>query len=80
MTIMSSDKARENLPGLIDEVATSHQPVQIVGDGSTAVLVAEEDWRAIQKTLYLVSIPGMRDSIRDGLITPVEQCSEKAAW
>lgn len=80
MTALPSDKARENLSGLIEQVSQSHEPVQIVGGGSAAVLVAEEDWRAIQETLYLLSIPGMRESIRDGLAAPLEECSEDAGW
>ncbi|HNR29323.1 MAG TPA: type II toxin-antitoxin system Phd/YefM family antitoxin [Candidatus Hydrogenedentes bacterium] len=80
MTTVPSDKARENLSGLVDEVAASHQPVQIVGGDHAAVLVAEEDWRAIQETLHLVSIPGMRESIREGMAAPAEECSEEPGW
>jgi PHD/YefM family antitoxin component YafN of YafNO toxin-antitoxin module len=51
-----------------------------MGKRSNAILISEEDWRAIQETLYLISIPGMRESIRKGLKTPLEKCSEKAGW
>jgi PHD/YefM family antitoxin component YafN of YafNO toxin-antitoxin module len=64
----------------VDEVKESHVPVQIVGRRSSAVLVAEEDWRAIEETLYLISIPGMRDLIRKGVKMPVEKCSEAPGW
>ncbi|MDD5170013.1 MAG: type II toxin-antitoxin system Phd/YefM family antitoxin [Syntrophales bacterium] len=65
---------------LVDEVKESHEPVQIVGKRSSAVLVSEEDWKAIEETLYLASIPGMRESIKKGLMTPVEKCLEEPGW
>lgn len=72
--------ARANLYRLIDEVASSHEPVTITGKRANAVLVSEEDWRSIQETLYLLSIPGMRESICEGLETPVDECSEDPGW
>ncbi|MBN1254429.1 MAG: type II toxin-antitoxin system Phd/YefM family antitoxin [Deltaproteobacteria bacterium] len=80
MTTLSATEARKRLYSLVDEVKESHEPVQIVGKRSSAVLVSEEDWRAVQETLYLTSIPGMRTSIQDGLKTPVEECDEKPDW
>ncbi len=72
--------AREKLYGLVDEAAATHEPILITGKRSNAVLVSEEDWRSIEETLYLVSIPGMRESIRDGLRTPVAECDETLDW
>ena len=66
--------ARKNLYRLISEVNESHVPVTITGKERSAVLVSEEDWNAIQETLYLSAIPGMTESIRNGLATPVEEC------
>jgi prevent-host-death family protein len=80
METITSSKARTRLYGLLDETAQSHRPLLITGKRNSAVLVAEEDWRAIQETLYLLSIPGMRKSIRDGMKTPVSRCAKKAAW
>ncbi len=80
MTTLSATDARSNLYKLIDEVADSHEPVQIRGTRSGAVLIAEEDWRAIQETLYLLSIPKMRESIRKGLKTPLQKCSRDPGW
>lgn len=80
MTTLSASEARKRLYNLVDEVKESHQPVQIVGKRSSAVLVSEEDWKAIEETLYLVSMPGMRESIRKGLKTPVEKCEEEPGW
>ena len=76
MTTLTASQARAKLYKLLDEAASSHRPIQITGKRANAVLVAEEDWRAIQETLYLLSIPGMRESIRKGLKTPVKKCSK----
>jgi len=65
---------------LLDDASEFHEPIQITGKRSSAVLVAEDDWRAIQESLYLVSIPGMRESIRSGLATPVAACTKKLDW
>ncbi len=70
-------EARNKLFGLIDETAESHEPVLIMGKHSNAVLVSEEDWNAIQETLYLLSVPKMRESIVEGLNTNIDECSDK---
>jgi prevent-host-death family protein len=80
MTVLKVSEARANLNQLIDETAQSHQPVTITGKRHNAVLVSEDDWRSVQETLYLVSIPGMRESIIEGLQTPVEECAEELEW
>lgn len=80
MTNLTVTEARRKLYTLLDEIALSHEPVQISGKRNSAVLVSEEDWRAIKETLFLISIPGMRESIRDGLNTPIEECDEGIDW
>ena len=80
MKTMSATNARKNLYRLVDEVAESSEAVYITGKRSNAVLVSEADWRAMQETLYLLSIAGMRESIREGLETPVEECDEELDW
>ena len=80
MTTLSASKARASLYKLVDQTSASHEPVQITGKRSSAVLIGEEDWRAIQETLYLVSIPGMRESIRKGLKTPAKECDKALKW
>lgn len=80
MTTLSATEARKCLYSLVDDVAESHHPVQIVGKRHSAVLISEEDWQAIQETLYLTSIPGMRESIQDGIKNPVEECDEDLEW
>jgi antitoxin YefM len=80
MTSLSASEARKRLYNLVDEVKDSHQPIQIVGKRNSAVLISEEDWRAIDETLYLTSIPGMRASIKKGLKTPIEKCDTEIDW
>ena len=80
MTTVTATEARKQLYKLIDDVADSHEPVQITGKRGNAVLVGEDDWRAVQETLHLVSIPGMRESILEGLATPVEELEDQLDW
>lgn len=80
MTTITASEARANLYRLIDEVAASHQPLQISGKRNKAVLLSEEDWAAVQETLFLLSIPGMRESIRGGMAEPIEECSQDLDW
>ena len=80
MTTISASKARSSLFQLLDTVAAAHEPVLITGKRSNAVLIAEEDWRSINETLYLLNIPGMRESIIKGLKTPVGKCAKDIAW
>ena len=77
---MSASDARAKLYRLIDETAESHEPVRILGKRNKAVLVAEEDWAAIQETLYLLAVPGMRESIHEGMSTPTSECDEELDW
>ncbi len=85
MATITASEARKRLYTLVDDVAeshkpTQHKPIQIVGKRNSAVLVSKEDWPAIQETLYLTSLPAMRESIREGLRTPVEQCDAEPVW
>ncbi len=80
MTSLKVSEARIKLYRLVDETAESHEPVLITGKRGNAVLVSEDDWRAIQETVYLRSSPGMRRSIRAGLKTPVDKCSPEPGW
>jgi len=75
MPTYKATDARAKLYRLIDETASSHEPIFITGRRANAVLLSEDDWRSIQETLYLLSIPGMRKSIQKGLATPVPKCS-----
>jgi len=80
MTSLSATEARRRLYALIDEVGQSHEPVQIHGKRGNAVLLSEEDWRSIQETLHLVSIPGMRESILEGMAATMDELSSEPGW
>jgi antitoxin YefM len=80
MTAITAAKAKNRLSELLSEISISHEPVQIMGKEASGVLISEDDWRSIQETLYLVSVPGMRESIRKGLKTPITKCSKELKW
>jgi len=77
MKTITATSARSDLYRIIDSAQTSHEPIQITGKRGNAVLVAEEDWRALQETIYLLGIPGMRDSIVEGMAEPIAECTEE---
>lgn len=77
---ITASEARASLYRLIDQTSESHQPILIAGKRSSAVLVAAEDWQAIQETLYLLSIPGMGESIRKGMAEPLNKSARKLNW
>jgi len=79
-TVLTASEARANLYRLIDEAADSHEPIAITGKRANAVLVSEDDWNAIQETLYLLSVPGMRDSIKEGMAQPAGKLAKKLDW
>ena len=80
MVTLTASEARATLYRLIDQAAESHEPIHISGKRGGAVLVAEEDWHAIQETLYLLSVPGMRESIKEGMAEPVAEGAKELDW
>ena len=80
MTTLNVTEARANLYKLIDETAVSHEPVIITGKRGNAVLLAEDDWNAINETLYLLSVPRMRESIIEGMQETLDNCTDKLDW
>ena len=78
--ILSATKARADIFNLINETAETHEPIIITGKKNNAVMISQEDWNAIQETLYLSSIPKMKESIIKGLNTPLEKCDENIQW
>lgn len=80
MQTVSATTARSMIYKLLDDAANFHEPIQITGKRSNGILVSESDWRAIQETLYLLSVPGMRESIVSGMTTPLEECDKELAW
>ncbi|MBW4647057.1 MAG: type II toxin-antitoxin system Phd/YefM family antitoxin [Goleter apudmare HA4340-LM2] len=80
MSLLPVNDAQNNLQKLIDQVSQQGKPVIIQGERGNAILLAEKDWSAIQETLYLLSVPGMRESIKEGLATPIEECDGELDW
>ncbi len=80
MRTLTATEARKRLYKLLDEVSVTSEPVQITGRRSNAVLISESDWRALEETAYLSSIPKMADSIRKGMATSIEDCVEELDW
>jgi len=80
MTTFTASEARAGLYRLIDQVTETHKPVIISGKRANAVLISEEDWSAIQETLYLLSVPGMRESIKAGMAEPLAKSAKALKW
>ena len=80
MQILSASEARANLYRLMDQAAESHQPITIAGKRHDAVLVSAEDWQAIQETLFLLAVPGMRETIKEGMVEPIDACAKGLDW
>ncbi len=80
MKPISATEARKKLYSLLDEANDSHTPILIEGKRGGAVLIGEDDWAAIEETLFLTSIPGMRESIKEGLKTPLHKTSTELKW
>ena len=80
MQTLTASEARANLYRLIDQAAESHQPITITGKRTNAVLLSADDWSAIQETLFLLSLPGMRESIIEGMAAGVDECSKGLDW
>ncbi|MCX6140783.1 MAG: type II toxin-antitoxin system Phd/YefM family antitoxin [Candidatus Kapabacteria bacterium] len=80
MTTLTASEARANLYNLIDETKESHEPIIITGKRGDAVLISAEDWSAIQETLFLLSVPGMRESIQEGRAEPLSKSKKDLNW
>ena len=79
-TTINITNARKDLYKLVQQVIESHEPVHITGKQGSAVIISEEDWKNIEETLYLSSIPGLRESIIEGMKTDIEECDENLEW
>lgn len=80
MTTLTATEARKQLYTLLDDVTDSHAPIHITGKRNSAVLISADDWRAIEETLFLESIPGMKESIVNGMKTPTGKCAKEPGW
>jgi prevent-host-death family protein len=80
MPALSVSKVKENLDAILDEAQNTFEPIIIVGKNSSAVLVSEDVWRSVEETLYLNSMPGMKESIIAGMQEKIEDCSKEIEW
>ncbi len=80
MKKVDAGDAQTNLTALVGEAVASHEPIHIAAGTDNAVLIAEAEWNSIEETLYLLSVPGMRESIREGISIPIDECSDEPGW
>ena len=80
MATLTATEVRANFYRVIDDVAISHEPLLITSKRNNAVLLSEQDWSAIQESLFLLSVPGMRESIKEGMNTDISECTEELDW
>lgn len=78
--VITASQARSDIYNLIDETAQSHEPIIITGKRHNAVMVSQEDWKAIEETLYLTAIPNMAQSITDAMNASDSEFSESVEW
>lgn len=80
MKTLSAQEAKKLIDQLLDQTSEMQQPVKITGEQHNAILISEEMWQSIQETSELTQIPSLRESIKEGLNTPLDQCDEKLDW
>lgn len=80
MITVSVKEASDKLPDLVENTIEKREPVLISGKKNNAVLMAESDWQAMNETLQLLSVPGMRDAIKKGLSENLKRTSRKLNW
>jgi prevent-host-death family protein len=80
MLTLTANEAKADLYRLIDQTTESHEPIIIAGEHNNAVLIAAEDWQAIQETLYLLSVPDMGESIKVGMAEPLAESAKDIYW
>lgn len=80
--LIKASAARQNFFRLIEDAVKNHEPVMVTSKQGNVVIISEEDYRAIQETLYLLSVPGMRESIIEGMKEAAEECvkAEEIEW
>ena len=80
MLTITESEAQLSLDDWVDTAATTRQPILITGKHNNAVLLSQADWRTICETLYLLVVPGMRESVREGMNTPIDECDDQVEW
>jgi len=78
--VISVSQARANIYNLMDETAETHEPILITGKRNNVVMLSQEDWNAIEETLYLNSIPNMVSSLQESMNAPDSEFSETIEW
>jgi antitoxin YefM len=78
--IMSVSQVRKDIYNVMDETAQTHEPILITGKRNNVVMLSQEDWNAIEETLYLNSIPNMASSIQDSMNVDDSEFSEDIEW
>ena len=74
MSVINATTARANFYKIVDEAIDSHEPICVTAKKGNVIIISEDDWRSMQETLYLLSIPGMRESLIEGKNTPTSEC------
>jgi len=80
MPVLNVKNAKKKLDSILEEVQDTYEPLIIAGEKHSAVLISEDVWRSIEETLYLSSIPGMKDSIINGMKEKIEDCASTVEW
>lgn len=79
MTTTNITNFRKNAFNYVEQTVKYNEPVNICTKDGNAVLLSEEDYSGIMETLYLVSMPGMREKIMDGMNKPLSDCVDETA-
>ena len=80
MTTLSLEEATPKLAELLHQTSATHEPIMIAGENQLGVLMSEEYWRGMQETIFLMSIPGMTESIKESRAEPLDSCSKTLDW
>jgi PHD/YefM family antitoxin component YafN of YafNO toxin-antitoxin module len=80
MPVLNVNNVKKRLDVLLEEVQDTYEPLIIAGKKHSAVLISENVWRSIEETLYLSSIPGMKESIINGMNEKIENCTSTVEW
>jgi PHD/YefM family antitoxin component YafN of YafNO toxin-antitoxin module len=80
MPVLSVKNVKERLDTILEAIQDTYEPLIIAGEKHSAVLISEDVWRSIEETLYLSSIPGMKESIISGMKEKIEDCRSTIEW
>ena len=82
MTTLTITNFRRNIYSLIENTVKFNEPVNITTKEGNAVMISEDEYNGLIETLYLTSIPGMREKLTEGLDTPLDETvsEEEVLW